>query len=190
LAYSGNNYLDIHRGSSGTIGLGANFSRPIDLATESFTFEYAFWGTTNSTAFAIGDNIAGATVSTAGVLAGWRYNPSASDLTQYLNPSQSTDELQGATYKVNDWNTLVYRWDAQAETGTYVLNGETAAAAPRFATGSAQAPPTQVNRFFASPGLANTSVWIDAVPEPSSLSLLGIGAAALLRRRRRGARNA
>jgi len=190
-ALSGDNYVALAR-NVGTVFLQSNFTRSIDLATESFTAEYAFWGTQNAMAFGLGSNITNVTVGSTGVLAGWRYNTAASDFTQYLNSTQDdgppngiVDETVALDYLVSDWNTLIYAWDAVAQSGTITLNGETAAAAPRVATASSQPPPTTVNRFLASPGAASTTIWMDAIPEPSSLSLVGIAAAAMLRRRRR-----
>jgi hypothetical protein len=188
-AYSGSNYLALAR-NTGTVYLGSDFSRSIDLATESFTIEYAFWGTANATAFAVGNNIAGATVGTANVLAGWRYNPTLSDLGQYLNSVQdddpANDQLLPLNYIVGDWNRFSYSWDAGTQSGTYTLNGGSAPAIARVSgAGSSQAAPTTVNRFFASPGAANTVIWMDAIPEPSSAVVIGLAGAAMLARRRR-----
>jgi hypothetical protein len=190
-AYSGDNYVALTR-NVGTVFLQSKFTRSIELGTESFTLAYAFWGTQNAMAFGLGNDITNVTVGSAGVLAGWRYNTSAGDFTQYLNASQDdgpptgiVDETVALDYHVNDWNTLVYTWDATSQSGTITLNGGTAAAAPRVGgVSGSQDPPTSVNRFLASPGATSTTVWMDAIPEPSSLSLLAIGAAALLGRRR------
>ncbi|MGB7160337.1 MAG: PEP-CTERM sorting domain-containing protein [Tepidisphaeraceae bacterium] len=191
-AYSGLQYAAITR-TNGTIGLGSDFSRSIDLVTESFTLEHAVWGTNTATAFGIGNNIASTTVATAGVLAGWRYNPTFGDLGQYQNsiqddpaPVGTPDELLAAPWNVGAWNTLSYSWNAATQAGTFTLNGVTVNAMPRQAgAGTSQAAPTTVNRFFASPGTNNTTVWMDSVPEPTSLAFVGLAGMAMLRRQRR-----
>jgi hypothetical protein len=193
--YSGANYLALTRSATGAAVLNSNFTRSINLAEESFTLTQVLWGTTNLTAFGIGNNITGVTTSTAGVLSAWRYNESSvttgSHFGQFRNTTQAvaTDTLPNLTYNVNGWNTLVYTWDSGSQQASMTLNGETTTLLPRFASGrvgrASQPAPTTVNRFFTSPGAGNTTIWVDAIPEPSSLALIGIGAAAMLRRRRR-----
>ncbi len=197
-AYTGDNYLAVTRTNS-TYGIGSDFSRSINLANESFKFEYAFWGTTNATAFGIGSNVGNVTVSTPGVLAGWRYFANANDLTQYPNsvqddpagsPGALPDELAALTYNVGGWNVLSYEWDYTTQLGTYTLNGDSAAALPReVGASTSQAAPLTVNRFFTSPGAGSTTIWMEsttaAVPEPASFGLIAAAGSLLLARRRR-----
>jgi hypothetical protein len=192
-AYSGANYLAVNRGASNNATLAFLFTRPIDLATESFTIEYAFWGS-GGTGNAAGDsthfgvvngNVTTATLSTANVLTGWRYNSGSVSGTHFgqYTPAAS-DTVPTLPYNQNGWNTLLYTWAAGSTTGgTLTLNGQSATLTAR----TTNPPPLTVDRFFLNPGIASSTIWVDAVPEPSSLSLVGIAAALMLRRCRRRA---
>lgn len=190
-AYSGSNYLAVNRGASNNAFLSFLFTRAIDLATESFTIEYAFWGSggTGNTAGdpshfgVVSGNVTTATTGTANVLTGWRYNAASITGTHFgqYTPAAS-DTVPTLPYNQNGWNTLLYTWTAGSTTGgTLTLNGQSATLTAR----TTNPPPSTVDRFFVNPGVASSTIWVDAVPEPSSLSLAGIAAAAMLRRRRR-----
>lgn len=190
-AYSGSNYLAVNRGASNNAFLSFLFTRSIDLATESFTIDYAFWGSggTGNTAGdpshfgVVSGNVTTATTSTANVLTGWRYNATSIAGTHFgqYTPAAS-DTVPTLPYNQNGWNTLLYTWTAGSTTGgTLTLNGQSATLTAR----TTNPPPSTVDRFFLNPGIASSTIWLDAVPEPASLGALGLAAGVALLRRRR-----
>src|SRR5690606_15114332 len=101
----------------------------INLATESFTFEYAVWGNDAVSSYTIGEGtIEGGTNSTDGVLSSWRYNPGAVGGSGFGQFGGDNDQLQTLDYNMDGWNTFLYAWNHEATEGeeaTVTLNGVT-----------------------------------------------------------------
>lgn len=193
-ASEGSNYLVVDRSVSGGTAnswIVMEFTRDIDPDTESFTIEFAQWGTTIGssgewTGFSVGDATADGTSSgTANVLTSWGYHATLGDLVSFTNSgSTPVDQSFDSAWNVGEWNNIVYSWDANTQTATLSVNGNDITLINQLDD------PTVVNQFHIRANSSTSEVYIDAIPEPGSLGLLTIGAAMMFVRKRRGSRKA
>jgi len=183
-AYSGSNYLGFSRVSGGT-SLAADFTRAINLGTESFTLTYATWGNDAVSSYTIGEGtIEGGTNSTPGVLSSWRYNPGAVGGSGFGQFGGDNDQLQTLSYNMDGWNTFVYAWDHTTGVSTVTLNGN----AVVLQRTNNEPQPTAVSRFLSSTGPNGATIYMDAIPEPASAVLLASSLLLMTRRSRRRSR--
>jgi hypothetical protein len=202
-AYSGANYLQIARTTAQT-SINARFDRDIHPTTDAFTLSLAVWvgsftnDSTQNDPYAVftlqPDH--GSTPQTTSQLAGFgfRYNQStgAKEVFRY-NATPSTETVAGQTFNTDAWNTLEFTWDPTQTAGNRGLLSINDGAAFNVQMPTAGVIAT-IRQFKMLTNLNNATdtaraaTYVDAIPEPSSLALVGIGAAAMLRRRLRTSR--
>ena len=178
-AFSGQNYLSIDRGAPGATSLSDTnhiFSRSIDTGTESFTVAFAWWGSTDFMAMSVGDSESDGTASSEpGLLASWGFDPRDGSLREFTNdgsvPFSDPSLIDG------QWNEVELAWDHVTGVASLTINGDSRAL-------TAIDSPATVSQFFVAANAGGNQVFIDAIPEPGSMSLLAIGAGMILRRRR------
>jgi hypothetical protein len=198
-AYSGAKYLQIARTTAQT-SLNARFDRDIHPATDAFTLSLAVWVgsfTNDATAndpYAVftlqPDN--GTTPQTTTQLAGFgfRYSSTGAKEVFRYNATPSTEIVAGQTFNTGAWNTLEFTWDPSQAAGNRGLLSINDGAAFNVQMPTAGVIAT-IRQFKMLTNLNNATdtaraaTYVDAIPEPSSLALIGVGAAAMLRRRRR-----
>lgn len=190
----GSNYLIIDRDvtdGNANSWLTMEFTRNVNIATESFTIEYAIWGTTIGSsgewnAFSVGDATADGTASgTANILTSYGYHVTIGDLVSFTNSgSTAVDQDFADAWAVGEWNNVVYAWDAIANVATLSVNGDSITLENQDDFLVDEDFVGVVNQFHMRANSGTSEVYIDAVPEPGSLALVGLGGLMMLRRKR------
>lgn len=192
-AFSGDNYLTATRTASGALRA-AVFTRTVDASAESFRVDWADWGYGKFTAYSLGE--VGADGTAGGdpdILNAWgvHSNGSGPNSTRFV---RFGDAQSGGTitlgnteaqtgYDFGEWNVMSYEWNHLNAMGTLTIDGT----AHTFAQHDLLDLPNAVGQFFFRPntGGDQASVYVDSVPEPGSLALLGAGGLMMLTRGRR-----
>lgn len=210
-AYEGNNYLVLDRlNQTGSSRIAMLLEQTIDPATTSFRLEYALWGFETISSFSVGAAGAESTSGNAAdVLSAWGEhrdaddsNPQAQAFTRFGDSSAGgvvrLEEIASpVTFNAGEWNTIVYEWDHTSSgnaslgggpgEGFLTVNGTTVSVGRHSPAGDTDGTliPTAVGEFFGGANGGSSAVFIDSVPEPGSLALLGAGGLMMLTRGRR-----
>lgn len=182
-AAEGSQYLRSARTTTGGLNDYANFGTQTGGTLHASFMYYAVNGDSPFQEKAFGTQVSLVTQEGPAFATDYRFllsNRTSTHTIWNYNGTAEADQDTGVPYLPNQWQLWEIDVDLDAQSFTFAIDGSASAAIPFMRAGN-----TAAGLVFNS-GNANAMFLVDAVvPEPASLGLLGLGAAAISGSRRR-----